>query len=249
MIPIKSEKDLLMLRKSGKILAKITRKLREYAAAGIATLDLDAYADRLMQEEGVVSAFKDYKGFPAYICTSVNEEIVHGIPSARKLKEGDIIGLDAGINYQGYISDIAVTVGIGRINPTHKKLIAVTKAALNEGIKKARAGNHLSDISYAVQTYVERNGFSVVRDFVGHGVGFSLHEDPEIPNFGRPHQGPQLKSGMVLAIEPMVNAGSWESRILDNGWTAVTKDGSASAHFEHTVAVTDKGPEILTKLD
>jgi methionyl aminopeptidase len=172
---------------------------------------------------------------------------VHGIPGERILKEGDIISLDLGINYKGYFSDAAITLPVGRVNSRVKKLIEVTRNALTEGIKQARIDNHLSDISYSIQSYVEKYGFSVVRDFVGHGIGLSLHEEPEIPNFGRPHGGVVLKGGMVLAIEPMVNMGVWESKILDNGWTAVTKDGLPSAHFEHTVAITKKGPQILTR--
>ena len=194
----------------------------------------------------MLGAFKGYRGFPSTVCISVNEEIVHGIPGERKLKDGDIISLDMGINYEGYFSDAAVTVPVGKISPEVKKLIEVTRRALCEGIKRAVVENQLSDISYAIQDYVEKNGFSVVRQFVGHGIGAQLHEEPEIPNFGRPHEGPVLKSGMVFAIEPMVNMGAWESRIMPNGWTAVTKDGSLSAHFEHTVAITDKGPQILT---
>jgi methionyl aminopeptidase len=171
---------------------------------------------------------------------------VHGIPGERRLSEGDIISLDLGINYEGYFSDAAITLVVGRVSPQKKKLVEVAKRALSEGIRQARPENHLSDISYRIQDYVEKNGFSVVRQFVGHGIGYSLHEEPEIPNFGRPHQGPVLKSGMVFAIEPMVNMGTWESEILDNGWTAVTKDRLPSAHFEHTVAITENGPEILT---
>lgn len=171
---------------------------------------------------------------------------MHGIPGSRLLETGDIISLDVGIDYQGYFSDTAVTLAVGKISAQKKKLIQVTRQALAEGIKKAQVNNHLSDISCAIQAYVESHGFSVVRDFVGHGIGRSLHEEPEIPNFGQPHQGPVLKCGMVLAIEPMVNMGGWEAKILDNGWTAVTKDGLASAHFEHTIAITQQGPRILT---
>jgi methionyl aminopeptidase len=171
---------------------------------------------------------------------------VHGIPSERKLKDGDIIGLDLGVNFKGYFSDAAVTLPIGKVDPKKQKLIQVTKEALELGIKEARVNNHLLDISARIQAHVESHGFSVVRQFVGHGIGLSLHEEPEIPNFGKPNQGPVLKSGMVLAIEPMVNMGGWESEILANGWTAVTKDRLASAHFEHTVAITEKGPQVLT---
>lgn len=247
MIPLKSEKDLEMMRQAGKIIARIMQKLREFIRQGITTAEIDQLALELMRKENVIPAFKGYRGFPANICTSINKEIVHGIPDQqRRLEEGDIISIDLGINYEGRYVDIAVTLPVGRIEPRLKKLIEVTRASLFEGIKEARSDNHLSDISYAIQSYVERNGFSVVRDFVGHGIGLNLHEEPEIPNFGKSHQGPVLKSGMVFAIEPMVNMGTWESKILDNGWTAVTKDGLPSAHFEHTVAITDHGPEILT---
>lgn len=246
MIPLKSERDLEMMRRSGKILTKIMQKLRGFIRIGISTYEIDRLAEELVRKENAMPAFKGYKGFPANICTSVNEEIVHGIPSERKLKEGDIISLDLGINYEGYFSDVAVTLAVGRINSRLKQLVDTTRKALSEGIKQARVGSHLSDISYAIQNYVEKQGFSVVRQFVGHGIGYNLHEEPEIPNFGLPHQGPILKSGMVFAIEPMVNMGTWESRIIDNGWTAVTRDGLASAHFEHTVAITDRGPRILT---
>jgi methionyl aminopeptidase len=247
MIPLKSEKDLEMLKESGRILAKIMKKLKEFIKEGVSTLEIDRLTEELVRRENAIPAFKGYRGFPANVCTSINEEIVHGIPSDRRLKEGDIISLDLGINYKGYFSDTAVTLPVGKIDSRVKKLIRVTREALSEGIKKASIENHVSDISYAIQSYVERYGFSVVRQFVGHGIGKDLHEEPEIPNFGRPHQGPLLKSGMVLAIEPMVNMGTWESRILDNGWTAVTMDRMPSAHFEHTVAITERGPQILTR--
>jgi len=246
MIPLKSDYDLSMMRQSGKILAQIMMALKSGIKAGVTTAQIDAQAEELIRREGVLSAFKGYKGYPATVCTSVNEEIVHGIPGERCLREGDIVSLDLGINYQGYFSDAAFTVSIGTIPAQGRKLLEVTRCALFEGIRHAKVRNNLSDISHAIQDYVEKSGFSVVRQFVGHGIGRNLHEEPEIPNFGRPHQGPLLKKGMVLAIEPMVNTGGWESRLTDNGWTAVTKDGSASAHFEHTVAITEAGPEILT---
>ncbi len=246
MVVIKSEQDLEMLRISGAILAKILRSLQANSREGITTGELDELAGELVKKENALAAFNGYRGFPANICTSVNEEIVHGIPSGRKLKEGDILSLDLGINYQGYFTDAAVTVAIGKIDAPRKKLIEVARTALVYGIKEARENNHLSDISSAIQSHVEKNGFSVVRQFVGHGIGKKLHEDPEIPNFGRPRQGPVLKPGMVLAIEPMVNQGTWESEISENGWTAHTCDGLASAHFEHTVAITKKGAEVLT---
>jgi len=246
MIPIKSEEDLRMIKKSGKILSKIMRKLQKFIRIGVSTIEIDQLAEKLIKDEFVVSAFKGYNGFPANICTSVNEEVVHGIPGQKRLKEGDIISLDVGINYKGYFSDAAITLPVGRIDPKLQKLIEVTRGALSEGIQQARVTNHISDISYTIQTCVEKHGFSVVREFVGHGIGYSLHEDPQIPNFGLPHQGEVLKEGMVFAIEPMVNMGTGECKILDNGWTAVTKDGFPSAHFEHTVAITEDGPEILT---
>jgi methionyl aminopeptidase len=247
MIPLKSEKDLAGLRASGKILAKLMQKLREAVKAGVSTGELDRLALTLIEEEGALPAFKGYKGYPANICTSINEEIVHGIPSDRQLKEGDIVSLDAGINYRGYFADAAITVPVGRVDGRVKKLIDVTREALTEGIKKARVDNHVSDISYAIQNYAERHGFSVVREYVGHGIGAELHEDPEIPNYGLPHRGALLKSGMVLAIEPMINAGTWRSSLSENQWTAITADKMPSAHFEHTVAITESGPEILTR--
>lgn len=246
MIPLKSEADLKMLRKSGEILSRIMKELERFVKVGVRTQEIDNLAEELMHREKVLSAFKGYREFPAHICTSVNEEIVHGIPSSRRLEDGDILSLDIGINYEGYFSDAAITLGLGKVSPEVRKLIRVTRAALYEGIKKARVNNHLFDISYAIQNYVERHGFSVVREFVGHGIGLKLHEDPEIPNFGRPHEGVLLKSGMVLAIEPMVNMGRWQSRLRDNDWTAITEDGLPSAHFEHTVAVSEEGPKILT---
>ena len=246
MIPLKSEEDIKMIKKSGKILSKIMKKLRKFVRKGVTTIEIDRIAQKLIKAENVISAFKGYNGFPANICTSVNEEIVHGIPGEKSLKDGDILSLDIGINYKGYFSDAAITLPVGRIDSKLQKLIDVTRSALSEGIKQAQVNNHLSDISYAIQTYVERQGFSIVRQFVGHGIGYSLHEDPQIPNFGLPHQGELLKKGMVFAIEPMVNMGTGECRIIDNGWTAVTKDGFPSAHFEHTIAITENGPEILT---
>lgn len=247
MIPLKSSKDLIMLKESGKILAKIIKELKAAIKPGVSTQEINDLAEDLLRREKVQAAFKGYNGFPASVCISLNEEIVHGIPGDRVIKDGDLVSLDFGLNYEGYFSDAAFTQAVGKINGRVKKLVEVTKTALSEGIKKACPENHLSDISYAIQNYVEKNGFSVVRQFVGHGIGVKLHEDPEIPNFGMKHKGPVIKSGMVFAIEPMVNMGTWECEILDNGWTAVTKDRMPSAHFEHTVAVTAHGPEILTK--
>ncbi|MBI4983006.1 MAG: type I methionyl aminopeptidase [Candidatus Omnitrophica bacterium] len=247
MIPLKSESDLEVLRLSGKILSRVMQKLARSIKPGITTAEIDNLALEFIKTENARSAFKGYRGYPAHVCTSINEEIVHGIPDNRVLKDSDIISLDIGIDYRGYFTDAAITLAVGKIDLLIKKLIEVTETSLYEGIKLAKPGNHLSDISHGIQSYVERNGFSVVREFVGHGIGLKLHEEPEIPNFGPPGEGPVLKEGMVLAIEPMVNLGRWESEILPNGWTAVTKDNLPSAHFEHTVAITSKGAEILTK--
>jgi methionyl aminopeptidase len=246
MIPIKNAGDLELMRQAGAILARIMVKLQEYVKPGITTAQINEYAEELMRTERVLAAFKGYRGYPASICTSVNEVVVHGIPGKRTLLEGDLISLDAGIIYQGVFSDAAVTVGVGKISAKIKKLIDITRQALNEGIRQMQVDNRLTDIAAAVQSCVERNGFSVVRQFVGHGIGRAMHEEPEIPNFGKPHRGPLLKPGMVFAIEPMVNLGTWECEILEDGWTAVTLDRQHSAHFEHTVALTDSGPQLLT---
>ncbi len=246
MIPVKSEKDLRMLGRSGSILAAVMRKVEKSVRAGMTTLDIDRLSEELILKEKAIPAFKGYKGFPSAACISLNEEIVHGIPSGRVILEGDIVSIDLGVNFQGYFSDMALTLAVGKVSEAKRKLIEVTRKSLEEGIKQARAGNYLGDISHSIQSYVEGNGFSVVRNFVGHGIGEALHEEPEIPNFGPAHLGPLLKNGMVLAIEPMVNTGTWECRMCRNGWTAVTRDGLASAHFEHTVAITEKGPVILT---
>lgn len=213
----------------------------------MSTKEIDSRAEELIVKLKVRSAFKGYKGFPATVCTSINQEVVHGIPGNRVLKDGDILSVDTGIILNGFFSDTAFTVGIGKIGDDLKRLIEVTEKSLYKGIEQAKVSNRLSDISFAVQDYVESNSFSVVRDFVGHGIGRALHEEPEVPNFGLPHAGPVLEEGMVLAIEPMVNMGVWRTRMLDDGWTVVTEDGKPSAHFEHTIAITSKGPEILTR--
>lgn len=247
MIFIKSASEIEAMRKAGRVLAKIVDKLRSKIAIGISTEEIDCLAEELILEENALSAFKGYRGFPKSICASINEEVVHGIPSGRRLRDGDLFKLDIGINLNGYFSDCAITVAVGSVNGRRRRLVEATKKALDLGIAQARADNHLMDISRAIQSYAESQGFSVVRDFVGHGIGRDMHEAPEIPNFGQPHTGALLKEGMILAIEPMVNMGGWEVRLSDNGWTAVTKDNLPSAHFEHTVAVTAGGPEILTK--
>jgi len=247
MIPLRTEADLQVLRASGKILARVMSEIKKIILPGIATKEIDALVEKLTLKEGAVCAFKGYKGYPASVCVSVNEEIVHGIPGEKIIREGDIVSLDLGVNYKGFFTDAAVTLAAGKVNADKQRLIEVTRVALFEGIKQARPGNHLQDISHSIQDYTEKNGFSVVRQFVGHGIGKSLHEEPEIPNFGQPHTGPVLKCGMVLAIEPMINMGGWEAEFSENEWTAVTKDRLPSAHFEHTVAITEKGPEILTQ--
>jgi methionyl aminopeptidase len=236
-----------ILRKAGKILSSIITQLQGSLTSGMSTKDIDLKAEELIRQNKVVSAFKGYRGFPGTACISVNEGVVHGVPGSRIIKEGDIVSVDIGIIYQGYYCDTALTVPIGNVSPQITRLLDVTRAALFRGIEQARPGNRLSDISFAVQTFVEMHGFSVVRDFVGHGIGRQLHEDPEIPNYGRPGEGPWLSEGMVFAIEPMVNMGTYRTRTLGDGWTVVTEDGKPSAHFEHTIVITSKGPEILTQ--
>ena len=245
-IKITNPAEIDILRKAGKILSSIIKELKSSLTTGMTTKDIDAKAQVLMQKYGVKPAFKGYRGFPASICASVNEGVVHGIPDSRVIKKGDVVSIDVGIIYDDYYSDTAVTVAIESINPQVQKLLEVTQQALYKGIERARAGNHLSDISFAVQNYVELHGFTVVRDFVGHGIGRQLHEDPEIPNYGPRNEGPVLKEGMVLAIEPMVNMGSHRTRILSDGWTVVTEDGKPSAHFEHCVLITSNEAEVLT---
>jgi methionyl aminopeptidase len=246
MIHLKSNREIEVMRRAGKTTARILSELAAMVKPGISTLDLDAYAETRCTELGVKPAFKGYHGYPASVCVSVNEQVVHGIPGDRILKDGDIVGLDFGVICEGYYGDTAVTVPVGNISPAARKLLEVTQKGLNEGIKQACVGNRLFDISHSIQNYVEGQGFSVVREFVGHGIGRSLHEEPQVPNYGPKGKGIPLREGMVLAIEPMINAGGHAVRIQDDGWTAVTVDGSLSAHFEHTIAITKDGPEILT---
>lgn len=234
------------MRRSGLIVATTLARLRQMVKPGISTLELDEAAEASIRGAGAIPTFKGYKGFPASICASVNEEVVHGIPSERRLKEGDIIKIDCGATLDGYVGDAAISVPVGQIAPEWQRLLDVTRESLLKAIEKMVAGNHLYDVSYAVQQYVEENGFSIVRDFCGHGIGQRMHEDPQVPNYGRPGTGPVLKEGWVLAIEPMVNEGTHEVRILKDGWTVKTRDGRASSHFEHTIAVTEDGPRVLT---
>jgi methionyl aminopeptidase len=243
------EEEVRAIKKSNQIVAKILEELGSMIRPGIRTRDLDEHAEARTREMGAIPAFKGYRDFPSSLCTSINEEIVHGIPSTRALREGDIVSLDFGVLYEGYYGDAAITFPVGEITPKAKKLIQAAKEAFHKGLDQARAGNRLSDISHAIQTYVEAQGFSVIRSFVGHGIGLSLHEEPQIPNFGLPGRGPKIKPGMVFALEPMIAVGDWSVEILEDNWTAITRDKSLSAHYEHTVAITEEGAEILSELD
>ncbi len=247
MIPIKTRDEIDKMARGGRILALILDGLGKLVAPGVATRELDEAALRLMDAHGVRSAFKGYRGYPGQICVSLNEEVVHGIPGPRRLKEGDIVSIDAGIAYEDFFTDMARTFPVGNIDDAARNLIQVTQESLEKGIRAIRAGQKLVCVSRAIQEYVEARGFSVVRDFVGHGIGRALHEEPQIPNYVSRDEGPVLKDGMVLAIEPMINAGSHEVKVLKDGWTAVTCDRKPSAHFEHTVAIVDGVAKILTK--
>jgi methionyl aminopeptidase len=248
MIIYKSPEEIDKMRRSGRITAGTIDRVLRAVRPGVTTAKLDAVAEEYIRAAGATPSFKGYRGFPASICTSINQEIVHGIPSAsRVVRDGDLLKLDFGAIWEGFHSDSAVTVFVGEPPSSEaEKLVRVTEEALEAGISQVKGGNHLSDISHAVQQVVEGAGFSVVREYVGHGIGRNLHEDPQIPNYGPPGRGPLLKPGLVIAIEPMVNTGDWPTRVLADGWTVVTADGSLSAHFEHTVAVTDDGHEVLT---
>ncbi len=246
MITLRSRDEIALIRKAGHVVRGVLAGMEKEIRPGITTRELDDIAIGIINANDAQPAFKGYRGFPASICTSINEVVVHGIPSRRVLKEGDIISIDVGVKLKGYFADGASTFAVGRISPEAKELIETTRRALTKGITMATPKNRLSDISHTIQTYAEQEGFSVVRAFVGHGIGAKMHEAPEIPNFGKPNRGIRLEPGMVLAIEPMINAGGYEVKILDDGWTAVTKDGSWSAHFEHTIAVCAADPEVLT---
>jgi methionyl aminopeptidase len=247
MIIRKSAEELDKMRRAGRIVASAMDRLLEVVRAGTTTGDLDRVAEEHIRGEGAVPSFKGYRGFPASICTSVNEEIVHGIPGKRPLEEGDLLSLDVGAIWEGYHGDSAVSVFVGEPpSGEAEKLVRVTEESLEAAIAQIRVGNRLSDIGNVVQQVVEGAGFSVVREYVGHGIGRNLHEDPPIPNYGPPDRGLELRPGLVVAVEPMVNIGGWETRLLADEWTVVTADGSLSAHFEHTIAVTDDGPEVLT---
>lgn len=248
MIILKSQEEIKKIAQSCDIVARTLNAVKAIVKPGITTAEIESFAEAYIRAKNAVPAFKGYRGYPASICTSVNNEVIHGIPSARVLKEGDILGVDLGVYKDGFYGDAAYTFPVGKIRPEVERLLKVTEESLYIGIENAREGNRVSDISYSIQRHVESNGFSVVRAFVGHGVGSELHEEPQVPNFGPPGRGPRLRPGMTLAIEPMVNEGGYEVLILDDGWTAVTTDGKLAAHFEHTVLVTLNEPRILTKI-
>lgn len=246
MIILKRPEEIEKIKKSNIIVADILKELKEKVRPGITTLELNRYSEELAKKRGAKPAFKGYRGYPFALCTSVNSEVVHGMPSSRALKNGDIVSLDFGAHYQGYYGDAALTVPVGDVTEEAKRLLQTTELSLYDAISQACVGNRLGDISAAVQRRVEAAGFSVVRDFVGHGIGKDLHEEPQVPNYGSSGRGVELKDGMVLAIEPMVNVGTYKVRLLSDGWTVVTEDGLLSAHFEHTVAITPEGPVILS---
>ena len=247
MILKKRAEELEKMRRAGRVVGETLQILQEAVRPGVTTAELDEIAEREIRARGAVPSFKGYRGFPASICTSLNDEVVHGIPAKRRIREGDILKLDVGAIWEGYHGDSAVSVFVGSApSDVAEKLIRVTEESLTAGISMLRAGNRLYDVGHAVQQVVEGAGFAVVREYVGHGVGRALHEDPQVPNYGDPDRGPEIRPGLVVAIEPMVNVGDWRTRVLTDGWTVVTADGTLSAHFEHTIAVTEDGPEVLT---
>jgi len=248
MIELKTPEEIGRMRRVGAIVGKLLTFLAKRVAPGMTTKSLDDAAADFIRSHGAQPAFLGYRGFPATICISINDEVVHGIPGSRQIKTGDLVSFDVGAKLDGFFADAAITVPIGAVPEAARRLVRVTDEALQRGIEMAKPSARLSDISHAVQERVERESMAVVRDFVGHGIGRALHEDPPVPNYGPPSQGPRLKPGMVLAIEPMVTMGGWEVEVLQDGWTAVTRDHSLSAHFEHTVAITERGPEVLTSL-
>lgn len=249
MIILKSDSEIKLMRDAGRIVAVVLTELAQKVAPGVSTAQLDAWAEEIIKKHNAIPTFKGYNGFPATITTSINEELVHGIPSPKRvLKEGDIISIDCGATYKGWVGDAALTVPVGQISPEAQKLLEITERALYIGIEQARVGNRSGDISAAIQAYVEKHGYGVVRNYTGHGVGRNMHEDPQVPNYGRKNRGVPLKKGMTIALEPMVNMGSPRTRVLDDKWTVVTDDGKLSAHFEHTIAITNGDPLILTQL-
>ncbi len=235
------------MRRASRVVAETLEELRARVAPGVATIELDRFAEKFLRKRGVEPGFKGYRGYPSTLCVSRNEVVVHGIPSKEVLEEGDIISIDLGGIWEGYYGDSAATFPVGEIPPERLRLLHVAREALRRGVEQARVGRRLYDVSWAIQSCAEKENFNVVRDFVGHGIGRNLHEDPQVPNFGKPGCGPRLKAGMVLAIEPMVNAGSWEVEVQKDGWTVMTRDRKPSAHFEHTVAIRESGPDVLTQ--
>ena len=246
MIIGKSKRELEKMRAAGQLVGRVLAHLRTLVEPGIMTMDVDRIAEKMIRDAGALPTFKGYNGFPYSICASVNEQIVHGFPSNYKLKDGDIFSIDIGATLEGFVGDTATTVPVGNVTEDRLQLIRVTEECLQRAIEQCRPGKHLGDIGWAVQEHAEANGYSIVRDYVGHGIGRRMHEDPQIPNYGRPGLGPKIKSGYVFAVEPMVNLGSYHTKVLADGWTVVTVDGQPSAHVEHTIAITDDGPEVLT---
>jgi methionyl aminopeptidase len=248
MIIGKSQKEIDKMRAAGQLVGRVLQQLRGMVAPGITTLEVDRAAEKMIRDAGAYPTFKGYNGFPFSICASVNEQVVHGFPSEYELKAGDIFSIDVGATLDGFVGDTATTVGVDQVSDDRLRLMRVTEESLQLAIEQCRAGNHLGDIGFAVQSHAEAHGYSIVRDYVGHGIGRKMHEDPQIPNYGKPGKGPKIKTGYVFAIEPMVNMGSLHTRTLKDGWTVVTVDGQPSAHFEHTVAITEEGPEVLTRV-
>jgi methionyl aminopeptidase len=246
MIIGKSKKDLEKMRAAGRLAGLVLQQLRSLVKPGVTTIEIDREAEKMIRDAGALPTFKGYNGFPYSICASVNEQVVHGFPSKYALQEGDIFSIDCGATLEGYVGDTATTVPVGKVDEDRLKLIRVTEECLERAIVQCRAGNHLGDIGWAVQQHAEANGYSVVRDYVGHGIGRRMHEDPQIPNYGRPGLGPKIKNGYVFAIEPMVNQGTHFTKVLPDNWTVVTVDGKPSAHAEHTIAITEEGPDVLT---
>jgi len=248
MIIGKSKKEIDKMRAAGQLVGQVLHELRGMVEPGITTLEVDRAAERMIREAGAFPTFKGYHGFPYSICASVNEQVVHGFPSDYQLKEGDIFSIDVGVTLEGFVGDTATTVPVGEVSPEALKLIRTTEECLARAIERCRAGLHLGDIGWAVQEYAESHGYSVVRDYVGHGIGRKMHEDPQIPNYGTPGKGPKIRNGYVFAVEPMVNQGTCDTKVLADGWTVVTLDGRLSAHAEHTIAITENGPEVLTRV-
>jgi methionyl aminopeptidase len=248
MIIGKSKKEIEKMRAAGRLVGLVLHELREMAEPGIPTIEIDHAAEKMIRDAGALPTFKGYHGFPYSICASINEQVVHGFPSNYKLKDGDIFSIDCGATLEGFVGDTATTVPVGTVREDRLKLVRITEECLARAIEQCRVGKHLGDIGWAVQEYAEVHGYSVVRDYVGHGIGRQMHEDPQIPNYGKPGQGPKIKSGYVFAVEPMINLGSHYTKVLSDGWTVVTLDGQPSAHAEHTIAITEEGPDVLTRV-